>query len=272
MMKPSLPSLRETASLARSYILPPVNGHKPRAGGYTIIEAMFFLVISAALFASVVGVYASQNRRTQFYQSVQNFDQKIRDILNDVETGYYPSSDNITCSQSGGGLQIGAGTVEQGTNQDCVFAGKVLQLQPPSSGDYTIFTLAGLREATSIDDAAARAAVDLGEIGTLSAGLLVTNVITPSGSHSGLAILSSFGDDVSQGDSGRGNRTTLGVVDDPVAGDGSVALDSSSVARASDRGILICLQEPGNGRMATILVGGNAEAGTIVTVDGECTF
>lgn len=239
-------------------------------GGYTIIETLIFLVVSAALFFSVIGVYTVQNRRTQFYQSVQTFDQKVRDVLNDVDSGFYPTLNNIVCTDSGGTVAVSEGSVEQGKNQACVFAGKALQLNQ-NSGNYDIYTLAGRRAATTIDDAGARAITFLRDRGFLSAGLVVTDVKTAAGTHSGLAVLSNFGEEVGSGDSGVGNRTALATIDTPVGNDGSISLSSANIAQA-DRGILICLQEEGGGRKATILVGGSAQSGTEVTVDGECTI
>lgn len=239
-------------------------------GGYTIVEALIFLVVSASLFASVIGVYSVQNRRTQFYQSVQSFDQKIRDLLNDVDTGFYPTLNNITCTAAGSTVTITQEPAEQGKNQDCVFAGKVLQLTP-NSGTYDIYTLAGARQATTIDDAGAKAITFLRDRGALSGGLVVTNVRTVSGTHRGLAVLSSFGDDVSSGSSSVGNRTSLATVNGAVGGDGTIAMGSGNISQAN-RGVLICLREGNNGRRATILVGGGAQNGTQVTIDGECTI
>jgi hypothetical protein len=242
------------------------------SGGYTIIETMFFLVVSLALFASVVGVYASQNRRTQFTQSVNNFDQKIRDVLNDVETGYYPTLDNVRCSASGGGVSIETAeageTIGQGTNDGCVFAGKAIQLYPPNSGDYDIYTLAANRDATSISSSGARAITSVFDKGSLGAGLEISEIKTSTGSHSGLAVVSSFGEDVSAGNSGRGNRTLLATLNGSIASGMPLSITTSNTAQ----GVLICLQEPGGGRTATILVGGNDEARTVVNIDGECSF
>ena len=68
-------------------------------GGYTIIEVMIFLTVSAVLFVSVVGAMSAQSRRKQFTESVETFNQKLTHILNDVDTGYFPSNSDFKCTK-----------------------------------------------------------------------------------------------------------------------------------------------------------------------------
>lgn len=258
------------------YIISTMKPPKAGSDGYTIIEVMIFLVISMAMFASVVTMMSTQNRRNQFTESVNTFNQKLQDIMNDVDTGYFPSND-IDCngSASAGG---------QGTNSDCVYMGKAIQFAPQGKPDgYTIYTLVGDREyldgaekkvVTKIEDSDLRG-IDQNESGSLSADVEITRVIragdtTPQG---GLAILAGFAKSSSTSATGvetGSTKSTLAGVGGGTLADRSVfvgQLSPTGVVPTSE--ILICLQEKGGGRKATIQIGGVGvgQLTTQVTID-----
>lgn len=277
--------------------------------GYTIVEVMLFLAISTAMFASVVTALNFQNRRSQFTESVQTFNQKLIDVLNDVDTGYFPSNSDFKCDLVGGTPAItgGAGNnVEQGKNENCIFAGKAIQLSPDSQGadKFKIYTLVGARvtnnsgnieEVARVEDAnitvipesVSPAAVDSGE---LSAQTEIKKVIYKSGSTNtlggGFAILSGFGQNASGSSTGlkSGNiRSVLAAVTGSSLGQtttqftGQIANITSTSINSVNSGVLLCFQEPGGsqGRWASILIGGasgyNTTQVTIDDVPGECT-
>ena len=113
---------------------------KNHQAGYTIIEVIIVLTVSAALFATTVVSFNQQNRRTQYTESVETFAQKIKDVLNDVETGYYPTSETTKCSVVSGEPRVepAGSVVEQGTNIGCTFLGKALHFKTDSFSSYTI--------------------------------------------------------------------------------------------------------------------------------------
>lgn len=278
-----------------------------RTAGYTIIEVMMFLIVSMALFVTAVTVVSIQNRRTAFTDSVHNLDQKIRDVLNDVDTGYFPTDNGFRCTVNGSGIpQFSASNSELGTNQDCTFVGKAIQIAPQTGGSgdeskYFIYTIAGRRvissggstqEVSGIEDSNPRvipSAVGVVEQLNLSSNLEFYRVVYGSGAGvrttDGLSILSGFTGSSTGGVVSGYSRVSLATIPEPADGgpnetpanfSGRVAnLTGSNITGATD-GITICMQEAGGGRRASIIIGGNSQqASTIVQFDnniaGECT-
>lgn len=101
-------------------------------GGFTIVETMIVLAVSAILFATTVVLFQGRQGKEAFAQSMRDLDSKVQDWINDVPTGFYPTGGQ-KC-QINGGTQApqlnGASNVEQGTNSDCVFLGKAIQFVP----------------------------------------------------------------------------------------------------------------------------------------------
>ena len=122
--------------------------------GFTIIEVMIFLAVSGGLLISAIATISGQQGRTQFTTGVREFESRIQDLINDVETGYFPSNLQLECrigGDSGPDFDIDA-TVSQGTNQECVFLGKALQFYKNNEGliaSYRTVNIAGIRQATN---------------------------------------------------------------------------------------------------------------------------
>lgn len=79
----------------------------------------------------------------------------MQDYFNDASTGFYPTSDNVTCNPSGSSYVVVSGSSPQGTNVLCVFAGKLIEF-PTNSTDYNAYTLVANRSATSLSAATVR--------------------------------------------------------------------------------------------------------------------
>jgi hypothetical protein len=118
------------------------------AGGYTIIEVVIFLAISTMLFMWASIAIGGQQRQVQFSQSMRDIDSKIKDVINDVSTGYYPNAVNFECrvpnennSSSDVIFSAKAGN-NTGTSKQCVFLGKVMQFgvggAPRRFNTYTV--------------------------------------------------------------------------------------------------------------------------------------
>lgn len=234
------------------------------SGGYTIVETVIVMVVSLGIFASVAGVITYQNRRTQFTESVQTFQLRLQDILNDVETGFYPTVNNIRCVP-GDPVTITQVSTPQGTNSGCVFVGKVIQF---NGSDFEGYTLAGNREADSLDEANPRAVTFVKDVGSLSAQVDVVKAVAkarPSESLSGFGIISSFGPG-SGSASGVGTRTSLATLRSGAlnTGNGQIDLTNNDVNYAS-QGITLCLSD--GDRKATIVVGGINDQDPVVTID-----
>lgn len=253
---------------------------KVGSGGYTIIEVMIFLTVSMAMFASVVGLVTSQNRKNQFTESVNTFNQNLQDIINDIDTGYFPSNSDFNCVIDGAGKPaFGTTAREQGKNQDCVFAGKSIAVNTTDRTNFIVQTLVGrrtvneggtLRDVKDINEAnltpltggSARNA----DNGTLSADVQITK-IRPAGSsadYTMLGVLTGFGQSSGAGTTSLKTGATKSQL--AIFNPGTNQWDTNLT-----NGILICLAEGGNpaaGRRAVIQLGGSfSQQVTSVKID-----
>jgi hypothetical protein len=123
--------------------------------GYTIVEVMIFLVVTGALLVSALALFNGQHRRTQYTQAIREMDSQIRAIANEVQSGYYPNLGNVQCTVSGSGPSLQNVTTAKGSNQSCIFLGRVIQFgsqgtnctasSPSDCTQYTIHTVFGRR-------------------------------------------------------------------------------------------------------------------------------
>lgn len=119
--------------------------------GYTIVEIMIFLAVSGLLAATTLSMVSGRQNNAEFNQSVREMDATIRDVINDVSTGYYPNSDKVKCQK---GAIVGDPVIlaefpgtKQGTNSECVNIGKVIQFAPLGTNNtgIRVHTIAGHR-------------------------------------------------------------------------------------------------------------------------------
>ncbi|HET7320071.1 MAG TPA: prepilin-type N-terminal cleavage/methylation domain-containing protein [Candidatus Saccharimonadales bacterium] len=124
-----------------------MNGGKNK--GYTIIEVMIVLAITGVMFLLAAVFISGKQDEVAFRQSVTDLNTDIQAAINDVTNGFYPtgSGDQFNCSAGAGGSQptIVAGTNGQGTNNGCIFLGKVLYFWTDAGGSkgYEIMSVAG---------------------------------------------------------------------------------------------------------------------------------
>lgn len=100
---------------------------KTSGAGYTIVELLIVLTVTAITAVSALIVVRGQQQKSEFSQSVNNFSTKLTDIANDVSTGYFP--DNVLsqrCEATGSGINFVSGSIPQGSNSQCVFIGKAV--------------------------------------------------------------------------------------------------------------------------------------------------
>ena len=259
------------------------------AGGYTILEVIIVLTVSSLLFAASVLGYVAQNRRTQFTDSVNNFAQDIQDVLNDIEVGFYPSSNSFACtsdSSNSGYPYFPSGANQQGTNTNCIFAGKAIQFAPSTNGgtksDIDIYTLVGRRQklgsedpATNVKDIQPVLLDNLSQRKSMISGLEISSVKTGSGtSLAGIAMVANSG---SGGIStGLNNRASLAAIQGGLSqSEGTFNarikwffVHADPISQASD-GIDICVKEGGTGgRTALIeLVAGESQITVNTKID-----
>lgn len=242
------------------------------SGGYTIVETIIYLTVASALMTSAMLLISGRQERVRYTQSVATFEQKIKDTLNDVSTGYYPTGNDFRCTASSAGVvSFPTGTQEQGTNTGCVFLGKAIELGPGTQ--YNVYTMAGARVATSLNNAD----VKLLGVGTnpgivdrnqTDVDLDITKIVSltdPGGRNlKGIALVSQF-TKTSSADgkiSGNASKVDLYEVPDPFL----INAGKPSMFKANN-GVLLCLQQGPNGRKASLKI--NSNLTTETTIDSQ---
>ena len=120
--------------------------------GYTIVEVMIVLAVSGLILFIAVGFTSGRQAKTAFYTSVANMNSQINSVIDEVRSGQY-SDTNFKCSKniSTGNIDI-ASSGSQGTNLDCIFAGKLFWFAQGTS-NYKVYSVAGLNQSTGATDA-----------------------------------------------------------------------------------------------------------------------
>ena len=119
--------------------------------GYTIIEVLIVLAVSGFLFVIASTFISGKQERTSFQQASYDFSTQIQAIIDQVTNGEYTDIP-FTCSKFGSNLKFnGALTTTQGTNQECVFLGKIIHLSEGGNRNkYEVFSIAGARENSGV--------------------------------------------------------------------------------------------------------------------------
>jgi type II secretory pathway pseudopilin PulG len=270
-----------------------MNIYRRGTGGYTIVEVIIVLTVSALLFAASVAGYNMQNQRTAFTDSVNNLAQDIQDVLNDVDNGFYPSDSSFTCTAPANGNPVIDPTTpsQQGTNTGCIFVGKAIQFAPAgtNSAALDVYTVVGRRIKDGTANDPVSVITDARTVGsnilvnrkTLSAAVRVVSVRRHDNSNllSGIAVLTnSLGSSL---DTGLNARSNLAVVPNGGGPNGLNINRPQFMAQLVDmttvdiddatHGIDICLRENG-GRFAVIsLEGGQSENIVNTHIDQTCS-
>lgn len=119
--------------------------------GFTIVETMIVLAVTGLMFLlAVVAINGKQNQ-AEFNQAVNDIRSQIQQEIDQVGAGDYPDTSNFQCSPSGNTLSITAGAKAQGSNEGCVFLGKVMQfgVRGTSPEAFRVYNIAGLQNATA---------------------------------------------------------------------------------------------------------------------------
>src|ERR1044071_4210461 len=66
--------------------------------GYTIVEVMVFLAISGFMFLIAAGFVAGRQSTAEFKQGMNSINDQMRQVINDVGNGFYPSNSDFTCN------------------------------------------------------------------------------------------------------------------------------------------------------------------------------
>lgn len=266
--------------------------------GYTIVEVMIFLVISAELLLSVTGIFTNRISNTQFTQALRGLDSKVRTIANSAATGTIPANRPFNCTVPTGGEPTIAplGSQQQGMRTDCVFAGKIINFNTPSTGGRVAdtYTVLGRRiiaangtvsnSLIGADGAKPRVITnpDITESYNLGNGTSVSAVYRKNGASlvpvSAIGFFQSFNGKYEQGKLSSGSQGvetwTVTKAIPPVAPSTIFNIDdavNAELLTPANEGVLICLR---NGPRKGSITLGASNAGTLTTTlsvgDTQC--
>lgn len=183
--------------------------------GYTIIEVLIVLAASGLMFVIAANFINGKQGKTAFSSGVNELASQIQDTIEEVTNGQY-SDVPIDCSGSAGSISASAvddATIGTGTNENCLFLGKVLHFNVDNDlAIYEKISVAGSRKNTAgevsenIADANAVAITGLTATQSVPQNLDVNRVRVNGGAladSTGVGFLQNFGAEAS-GDSLRG--------------------------------------------------------------------
>ncbi len=134
------------------------------SAAYTIIEVMIVLSISAVLFVSATSLFAGQNQRTSFEQSVQDASSEISTRIKDVGSSQLLNDRGLKCQSTGSpkraSLSTG-GTTDVG-NAECLVIGTAVEALTGSNNLY-FYTVLGNRLNYNVGGTALGLATSLAE-------------------------------------------------------------------------------------------------------------
>lgn len=104
--------------------------------GFTIIEIMIVLAVSALLVVVALNFVSGDTNKTDFNISINNLKQQIEEVITQASNGYYTDNDNFKCDGTTNPVTIttGADTQGQGQNYGCILLGTVVQFNPGGNG------------------------------------------------------------------------------------------------------------------------------------------
>lgn len=257
-------------------------------GGYTIVEVMIFLAVTSALFLVAMVAINGRQAQTEFAQGARDFHSRIDDIINDASNGNFPTTPNLTCNVSGDSapnVNSDSGSPkDQGTNQDCINMGKVVQLKI-NSKDLSLYTVVGRRQTSAKNDVSnfgeAKPVAAIGgglvEQQTIQGDIEPTDIIVKRGpviddNYGAIGFFTSFGDkDLNN------NKVSFGdVIVVPLISNQKLASTEMDIVNAIDAlattppagppdAIVVCLQQGGagnGGKRAAIVIGSRGQQTT----------
>lgn len=240
---------------------------KKNWAGYTIIELMIVTAVTGAIAISAIALVSGQQRRNEFNQSVRDFESKIIDVANDVSRGYFPDT-GATCQAGPTGITLGTGG-EQGTNEECIFGGKVLEFTANST-QFDVETIAVRKRYrntnTEVSSISSLSNNDLGPVPVLSDRINLLYGLQIDAIRVGATRLnsSSIGFMTSFGGQAGDSRPTGAPITDVAHISGALTRPTSYIDLPST-GYIICLEHGNGGRRARVTIGQSGRELTTTT-------
>lgn len=122
---------------------------KNTSGGFTIVEVMIVLAISAMMLVSASTIFNGRRENTDFNQSLYDLRSQIQSIANGVSSQNVPGLQQYTCAPASvNGVMRPVLTPGNATGQNCIYIGRVIQVAPGSATVYS-YPIFGLRTVYS---------------------------------------------------------------------------------------------------------------------------
>jgi prepilin-type N-terminal cleavage/methylation domain-containing protein len=119
---------------------------KGAPGGFTIIEVMIVLVISAVMLGSAITVFGNRRDSASFSQAIYDLQSQFKSIVNDISSQSIPGLQQYSCvpANVGGSMQpvlVSGGS----TAQNCIYLGQALQIINNTGTALYSYPVFGLR-------------------------------------------------------------------------------------------------------------------------------
>lgn len=222
--------------------------------GFTIVEALIVLAVTGVLFVSIIGVVSGKQSKAQFTQGINSIRDEIEQVINEVQSGYYPEVDTA-----------------QGTKQDYMTIGKVIQFNDPSGSDperysvYSVITNKNVKEITSdstiqIVDAATQ--VNSLKYGLTTKWMRIGGAGGSNLSSKAIGILTYFtASNMAVAGHEAGSQTTQ-IVPITTTGDIGSGLAESYTGRNPESGVEVCF-DGNNGQSGLVTIGSNQQSNSV---------
>ena len=125
-----------------------------RSAGFTIVETMIVLVVSAALLATGMYFISGRQNKTQFMVAINDEKQFLEETINETANGYYPYTQAFTCTgktDNSAALVVPASGPGQGRNNGCVFLGKAVAIGVGNTLTSMVIPVIGNQKSTTQD-------------------------------------------------------------------------------------------------------------------------
>ncbi|MCX6727489.1 MAG: type II secretion system protein [Candidatus Saccharibacteria bacterium] len=240
-------------------------GSNPK--GFTIVETLIFLAVSGALLFSAIAVMSGSQNKSRFNDALYDVQQQIDSAVNNLSTGYYGGSDNLSCSVDSvnGNIVLSVGGV-RGQSPQCQFIGRMVTFNPDNMVIQSIvgLTKSSGSDVTSFNDS--KAVVVPATIQTINYKYGLTFNKLQLGANASternIAFISAFPEDNGLG---AGILKSGNLQNDFVVVPGGI-LDSIKTTYLASKnpssGITVCLKSGTNSEYAAITIGGEGRSAT----------
>ena len=101
--------------------------HRSTPRGFTIVETLIFLTVSASVFVGAIGQYSAQQRQVQFNQGVRGLQANLVSLISEVSSSYTPDISTSHCQALNDNSPVSFPfPFTPGATSDCIFLGKAI--------------------------------------------------------------------------------------------------------------------------------------------------